>query len=101
MKMNLKKVATVCLATTLVCASFGATVNATVAGEYTGRLVGDINGDGTIDLCDATKLQQLLNDKWYALALWLGGYNQVCDTNGDGKVNQKDVEYLKQYVMNH
>ena len=71
MKKILTKLATVCLATTLICGTFGTTVNAAQVGERNGVLIGDINGDGVIDLSDATKLQQLLNDPLYMLIIKL------------------------------
>ncbi len=67
-----------------------ATFEVTVKKAYT---PGDINGDGSVNIRDITRLKQVV----------AGGYDvtyveEALDTNGDGSVNIRDITRLKQYV---
>ncbi len=48
-------------------------------------LVGDVNGDGKIDLADRSKLMEAIDG---------GTYSESCDLNGDGVVDLVDLEYF-------
>ncbi len=55
-------------------------------------IAGDINGDGSVNNKDLTRLFQYLSD-------WDVEINQAAlDTNGDGSVNNKDLTRLFQYL---
>jgi hypothetical protein len=56
------------------------------------RLPGDINGDGTVNNKDVTRLQKhLKGDEVEVMAFNL-------DTNGDGSVNNKDLTRMQKYL---
>ena len=56
--------------------------------------IGDIDGNGTINLKDATRLLRYL-------AGWdVEVHIAAADTNGDGKVNMKDATHLMKYLSN-
>ena len=56
------------------------------------HLAGDINGDGKVNMKDATRLHQYING-WKVTVV-----EEAIDVNGDGKVNMKDVTRLHQYI---
>ncbi len=49
------------------------------------RAVGDVNGDGKIDLQDVAIIREMIVE---------GKYSKQADLNGDGKVDEKDIEYF-------
>ena len=60
--------------------------------KLTGRVPGDVNGDGQVTVKDVTLLKQFL-------AKWKVEINKSnADVNGDGEVTVKDVTLLKQYL---
>ena len=57
------------------------------------RLPGDANGDGSIDLKDATVLRRYLAGGWNVTVT-----AKNADVNGDGEVTLKDVSYITRYL---
>lgn len=57
------------------------------------RLLGDINGDGIIDICDAGLLVQYCND----LIKLTPDQQALADLNGDGEIDIMDAGLLVQY----
>lgn len=57
-------------------------------------LVGDIDGNGEVNLKDATRLMKYLADWDVEVNL------AAADTNGDGEVNLKDATHLMKYLAN-
>lgn len=55
-------------------------------------LIGDVNGDGTINTRDVGLLQRYLSG-WDVIIL-----TEVADVNGDGKVNVQDIAVLQRYL---
>jgi hypothetical protein len=55
--------------------------------------LGDVNGDGEVNLKDVTKLFQYVNKQISSLE-----HEEVSDINHDGAINLKDVTKLFQYV---
>jgi transglutaminase-like putative cysteine protease len=55
--------------------------------------LGDVNGDGSVNLKDVTKLFQYVNKQISSLE-----HEEVSDINHDGAINLKDVTKLFQYV---
>jgi hypothetical protein len=53
-------------------------------------LMGDLNGDGIMNIRDATELQKVL-----AKITTYDDQNSYCDTNNDNKVNIRDVAYIQ------
>ena len=53
---------------------------------------GDVNGDGRVDVNDATVLQKYLN-RWRGTIL-----EENADVNADGLINMKDVVLIQQYI---
>jgi hypothetical protein len=60
---------------------------------------GDVNGDGKVDIADATALQRALAEFESA---WLDFDNEnvryACDVNGDGHVDVRDVTGLQRMI---
>ena len=58
------------------------------------NLKGDVNGDGTVDINDATAIQSYLADLDYFSS------NQIfaADVNGDGEVTIDDVTHIQRYL---
>ena len=57
-----------------------------------GGVVGDINGDGTVDVSDVTALiNKILGTSDYT--------DEVCDINGDGEINVSDVTQLINQIL--
>ena len=58
------------------------------------NLKGDVNGDGTVDINDATAIQSYLAELDYFSS------NQICaaDVNGDGKITIDDVTHIQRYL---
>lgn len=54
--------------------------------------IGDVNGDGNVDVADATILQKYLNKIAISINI------EVADTNGDGTVNIQDVTHIQKYL---
>ncbi len=66
-------------------AAYSVTVN--------GNILGDVNGDGTVTITDATLLQQFLAEMTPNL------FNMAAaDVNGDGKLTISDVTALQRYL---
>ena len=58
------------------------------------NLAGDVNGDGTVDINDATAIQRHLAE----LTTLTDSELAAADTNGDGKVNINDATHLQRYL---
>ena len=59
-------------------------------------LIGDVNGDGTVTVLDATMLQKYLA----GLASFSDEQLAVADTNGDGSVTVLDATAIQKYLAN-
>ena len=55
-------------------------------------LIGDVNGDGDVDVVDAIVLQKYINKEAISINL------EVADTNGDGKINIRDATQIQKYI---
>ncbi|MGN0476561.1 MAG: dockerin type I domain-containing protein [Ruminococcus sp.] len=55
-------------------------------------LIGDVNGDGSVDVADATILQKYINKEAVSIN------QEVADTNGDGKINIRDATQIQKYI---
>ncbi|MBR4728546.1 MAG: dockerin type I repeat-containing protein, partial [Clostridia bacterium] len=55
--------------------------------------MGDLNGDGTVNLKDAVLLRRYIADGWNAEI-----DEKYADVNGDGAVNLKDVVMLRRRI---
>lgn len=60
--------------------------------DITEYKVGDINGDGKVNMKDVTRLHQYINGWDVEIS------EQTADVNGDGKINMKDVTRLHQFI---
>ena len=60
-------------------------------------LIGDVNLDGIVDICDATAIQRHLAD----LEPLSGQALALADVNGDGAVDISDVTYLQEYIAGY
>lgn len=85
----LSAVAVLCTATIAACLTPSAYAEEAVASSF---VAGDINGDGSVDNKDLTRLFQYLSD-WDVDVV-----EGNLDTNGDGSVNNKDLTRLFQYL---
>ena len=54
--------------------------------------IGDVNGDGNVDVADATILQKYINKEAVSINL------EVADTNGDGIINIRDITQIQKYI---
>ena len=54
---------------------------------------GDVNADGTVDICDLVKLNMLISNGAAA------ENEPVCDYNNDGYVDEKDLLLLKKKLL--
>ena len=62
--------------------------------EPSGKLYGDINGDGQITIDDATTLQ-----KYIVKMVDLDDDAKICaDVNGDGRISVMDVTFIQRYL---
>ncbi len=66
-------------------------------------LLGDVNGDGKINVKDATQVNRYYNN----LSSIIGGQDEdagyrklIADVNGDGKINVKDATQIKRFYNN-
>ena len=55
-------------------------------------LIGDVNGDGNVDVADATVLQKYINKEAISINI------EVADTNGDGNINIQDATQIQKYI---
>lgn len=70
--------------------------------------VGDCNEDGNVNMADYVILSQYVADlhgsflTWWR-TVWSFGltWNDHYDINGDGQINQSDVNDLRDYVIDH
>lgn len=89
MKLSVKFIAVIC-SSILALSSFQLAANAQDIG--TGSLRGDVNGNLSVQVHDATELQKLLvqNDVVFDL--------DICDVNFDEKVNIKDATCIQRMI---
>lgn len=57
------------------------------------ELIGDVNGDGEVDLADARMVMQHYN----GAAVLDSSQQKKADVNGDGKINLTDIKLIMQY----
>ena len=90
MKLSVKFIAVIC-SSILALSSFQLAANAQDIG--TGSLRGDVNGNLSVQVHDATELQKLLvqNDVVFDL--------DICDVNFDEKVNIKDATCIQRLIL--
>ena len=62
-------------------------------GYFTASLIGDINGDGSVNVADVTTLINMILNSTFTV-------NSVTDVNGDGSVNVADVTTLIHIILN-
>ena len=65
--------------------------------EYEPVLLGDVNGDGVINIDDATDIQKYVAE----LIEFTDGQKFVADTDGDGIISIKDVTQIQRYVAEY
>ena len=68
-----------------------------VFASVTGRLLGDVNNDGLVDVTDATETQRIAA----AIASPDALTNRVADINGDGAVNVVDATEIQKYIAGY
>ncbi|MCH5206056.1 MAG: FIVAR domain-containing protein [Oscillospiraceae bacterium] len=74
----------------------GMTVNAPDRDRYSIVVIGDVSGDGKVNVSDATAILRAL-----ATGTNIQQQSAVSDINGDGSVNVKDVTALLIYLASH
>ena len=57
--------------------------------------MGDINGDGDVDIADATILQKYINMVAVSIK------TEVADVTGDGQINVRDVTTIQRKVAGY
>ena len=88
--MRFKKLLSVALAVTMLGTSSAIfTANAEETASYK---LGDVNLDGKIDINDLNKLQDYIFDDFKPTADNTAVFARVADINGDGAVDEKDVD---------
>ncbi len=79
---------------------FNTAINAktTVYAKWTQNsvMLGDVDGNGKVNMVDVTKIRQYLTNKTkYPLAV-----EAAADVDGSGKINMVDVTKIRQYLTN-
>ncbi len=77
--------------TVMMPASSGGTAYKMFSVIFDDKIIGDIDGDGKVNVSDALRLKQCI------LGKIVGG--RECDINGDGKINVTDVNILKKIIV--
>ena len=57
-------------------------------------LIGDVNGDGQINITDATMVQQSIAE----LVELTDEQREAADTDGDGKITISDATMIQKYI---
>lgn len=71
------------------------TLRYSIGDPYSGKILGDANGDGRVDVKDATLVQ-----KHVVKMAEISSENlAVADFNGDGKIDVKDASAIQKYVV--
>ena len=97
MKHIIKQVLAVMLIAAILTAMFtvGAAAEDTSAdGQSKSALLGDVDGDGSVTITDATYIQRSLVDLPIPITL----DEQIADTNEDNSVNVLDVTYIQRWI---
>ena len=55
---------------------------------------GDVNGDGTVEICDATMIQEHVAER----IILTDEQKKAADTNKDGKVDITDATLIQKYI---
>lgn len=84
----MKKIAAVLLAVLLTAGSTAAAF----AAEQTAPAVGDVNGDGAVDVMDATEIQRYLAETRETID------TKAADVNRDGAVDVQDITLIQRYI---
>lgn len=80
---------------TIIGGDMETTTNYTINIKETPLLLGDANGDGTVDMKDATSIMNYLlgtPDKYFNA--------EAADANGDKEINMPDIMFIVNYVIN-
>ncbi|MBQ1686997.1 MAG: Ig-like domain-containing protein, partial [Ruminococcus sp.] len=83
----MKKIAAVLMAVLLTAGS-----TAAFAAEQTAPVVGDVNGDGAVDVMDATEIQRWLAETRESID------TKAADVNRDGAVDVQDITLIQRYI---
>ena len=83
----MKKIAAVLMAVLLTAGS-----TAAFAAEQTAPVVGDVNGDGAVDVMDATEIQRYLAETRESIDA------RAADVNRDGAVDVQDITLIQRYI---
>ncbi|MBQ2475417.1 MAG: hypothetical protein II513_08740, partial [Ruminococcus sp.] len=83
----MKKIAAVLMAVLLTAGS-----TAAFAAEQTAPVVGDVNGDGAVDVMDATEIQRWLAETRETID------TKAADVNRDGAVDVQDITLIQRYI---
>ena len=62
------------------------------AAEQTAPVVGDVNGDGAVDVMDATEIQRWLAETRESID------TKAADVNRDGAVDVQDITLIQRYI---
>ena len=65
---------------------------AAFAAEQTAPVVGDVNGDGAVDVIDATEIQRWLAETRETID------TKAADVNRDGAVDVQDITLIQRYI---
>jgi hypothetical protein len=86
-----------CLNYSLTAVATISTGNDTLSnGTITVRLMGDVNGDGRVDLKDIALVARALGSSPGSL-----NWNPACDLNGDGVINMRDIALVARHFGQH
>lgn len=89
----MKRLLSIGMAAAMLCSAAVFMPDTQIAASAAERAVGDLNGDGTVNLKDVVILRRYIAGDWDVSL-----DDQTADLNENGKVNMKDVALLRRYI---